>query len=1144
MAARSDQNGHILAPISESNPMLVVFALIAAASQLTSGESSYQGYFRHPAIHAETIVFTSEGDLWRVPIAGGAASRLTTHAEQETHAAISPNGNLVAFSASYEGPTEVYVIPIQGGRPKRVTYDGETGHVVGWTPDGRIVYATQHYSTLPNDQLVAIDPRTGDTTIYPLDMACEVAFKPNGLTLFFARTRPQRGAVKRYKGGTAQQLWKYTLGDDEAIRLTDPQDYAGASREPMWWDDRLYFLTDRDGTMNIWSMDENGDDLKQHTSHSRFDVQSPSMHEGRLVYQNGADLFVWNSKKPETPRKVNIHLVSDFDQTRERWIEKPVDWLSNVALSPNGKQVALTARGNVFVQPVKAGRRVRITRSNGVRHRHAVFSSDSKSVFALSDETGETEFWKYAADGSDEAQQLTNDGDVLRWNGIPSTDGKYLAFTDKNLRLGLIDLKSKTSKIIFKSKVDAIGTVQWSPNNGWIAFVTTAENFNNQIRLYHVESGVEHVVTSDRVNSFSPAWSPHGDWLYFLSDRHLVSRVGSPWGLRQPEPYIATPTKIYMLALQDGLVSPFLPPTELSSNSDKNDASDEKKEDETAPPDEKQPRDKGNDAVAKVDTAKEDNSDSQSESPDESKDGEKVDEKEDKRPVEIQFAGLPNRLFTVPVPAGRYSGLKATDDHLYYVEKDLTTDDSNLRAIKLEPDAQSELIVSDMFGFRMSSDRSHALVRRNSSIHVFKADGDAPKLDDTKLSLSDWRFSIDPREEWRQMFTDAWRLERDYFYDRGMHGVPWEEIRNRYLPLVARVHDRAELSNLLHQMVGELEALHIFVSGGDHRKAENDVHVASLGAVLQRDESAGGYRIQRIYRTDPDYPEHVAPLLRPEVAAKETDVIVAINHVPVLSVPNLQILLRDQVEKQVMLQLKSDDATTRRVIVKPISMGAERDLRYSHWELSRRRKVEKDSESKIGYLHLRAMSGKNYTEFVRNFYPVFHRQGLIIDVRHNRGGNIDSWILEKLIRKAWFFWQPRVGQPYWNMQYAFRGHMVVLCDEYTASDGEAFTEGFRRLELGKVIGKRTWGGEIWLTSSNRLVDKGIASAAEFGVYGPEREWLIEGHGVEPDIVIENMPHATFQGQDAQLDRAIEFLLQKIKSEPVTVPQHPDYPRKR
>ncbi|MGH9196634.1 MAG: S41 family peptidase, partial [Acidimicrobiia bacterium] len=405
-------------------------------------------------------------------------------------------------------------------------------------------------------------------------------------------------------------------------------------------------------------------------------------------------------------------------------------------------------------------------------------------------------------------------------------------------------------------------------------------------------------------------------------------------------------------------------------------------------------------------------------------------------------------------------------------------------------------------------------------------------------------FSLDPRDEWRQMFIEAWRLERDYFYDRNMHGIDWPAMKAKYLPLVDRVTDRAELSDVVAQMVSELSALHIFVRGGDLRRGQDQIQPASLGARLARDEQAGGYRVEHIYRSDPDIPNELAPLARHGVDVSEGDVIEAVNGIRSLSVSDISALLRDQADKQVLLRIKpKGGSSSRDVIVTPITLAREADLRYDEWEYTRRLEVEKASQQRIGYVHLRAMGNANMTEWAREFYPVFDREGLIIDVRHNGGGNIDSWILEKLLRKAWFYWQPRVGNPYWNMQYAFRGHIVVLCDEFTASDGEAFAEGFRRLGLGKIIGTRTWSGEIWLSSSNVLVDRGIATAAEFGVYGPEGSWLIEGHGVDPDIVVDNLPHATFKGQDAQLEAGIQYLLEEIRKKPVPVPSAPTYPDK-
>jgi tricorn protease len=417
-------------------------------------------------------------------------------------------------------------------------------------------------------------------------------------------------------------------------------------------------------------------------------------------------------------------------------------------------------------------------------------------------------------------------------------------------------------------------------------------------------------------------------------------------------------------------------------------------------------------------------------------------------------------------------------------------------------------------------------------------------LADAQLDLKPWHFSVIPAQEFGEEFLDAWRLERDYFYDPGMHQVDWKAVRDKYSELVGRVRDRYELSDLISDMVSELSALHTFVRGGDLRSAPDQIPVGSLGALLTRDDSAGGYRIEHIYQTDPDRPDKLSPLLRPGAGLANGDVITAINGQSVLQAAHPNELLREQIGRQVLVTYHHQGSDeSHDAIVRPISMAQDADLRYSEWEYMRRKKVEQASNGQIGYIHLRATGPDDIRQWEEEYTPIFDRQALILDMRHNRGGNIDSWLLGKLERKAWMYWQPRHGLPVWNMQGAFRGQLLVLCDEDTASDGEAFTEGFRRLGLGKVLGTRTWGGEIWLTSSNVLADQGIATAAESGVYGPERKWLIEGHGVDPDIVVDNPPHATFEGQDAQLDAAIRLMLDQIKQHPNPVPAPPEYPNK-
>ncbi len=1073
-----------------------ILSLAALTTPALAETGAGRGYYRFPTIHGDTVVFTAEGDLWEAPAAGGVAQRLTTHEGEESHAAISPDGTTLAFSAAYEGPTEVYTMPLAGGLPTRRTWEGGGALVVGWTPDGKVLYATRHYSTLPETELVAFDPGSGVRSVLPLAQASDGSYDPAGRTLFFTRLAFQGSHTKRYKGGTAQNIWALAAGAAEAVPLTS--DFPGTSKTPMWWNGRVYFASDRDGNMNLWSMDERGGDLRQLTRHAGWDVRSPALDAGRIVYQLGADLRLYDIAAGRDAA-LEISLASDFDQLREHWLDKPADYLTAVHLAPKGDRVVLTARGQVFVAPVKQGRLVEATRRPGVRYRQGRFMADGKTVVALSDESGEVEWWRLAANGVGAPDQLTHDGKALRFDGVPSPDGKWIASYDKNLVLWLYNIPEKRTVEVATSPRGGFYDLAWSPDSAWLAFVVPAVNTFSQIELYNVGDGSTTALTDDRTESGSPAWSPDGKWIYFLSDRHLESAVPGPWGPREPEPYFAAPTGAYAVALTPGVRFPFLPGDELVPE------------------------------------------------PPEKKDEPKKDA--DKKPVPavaIERSGLQSRVYEVPAPPGDYEALAVNADRLFWLSREVG-DGGKAKLVTLpikNRDAKLRTLAEDVRSFELSGDGKKLLVRKDGTLSVFDASTDKPDLAESAVDLKAWRFPIEPREEIRQMFREAWRLERDYFYDRKMNGVDWPAMLTKYQPLVARVADRAELSDLLAQMVSELSALHIFVYGGDLRKGKDDIAPASLGAVLARDEKAGGLRVVHVYRADPDYPDRLAPLARPGVDVHDGDLIETVNGAGVLTVPDVAELLRDKADRQVLLHVRAGaGGAGRDVIVAPITPDREAGLRYDEWELTRRERVEALGAGAIGYVHLRAMGGGNYAEWARDFYPVFNRAGLIIDVRHNRGGNIDSWILEKLLRKAWFYWQPRIGDPSWNMQYAFRGHAVVLVDQNTASDGEAFAEGFRRLGLGKLIGTRTWGGEIWLSSSNVLVDKGIATAAETGVYGPEGQWLIEGHGVDPDVVVDNLPAATARGSDAQLDEAVRVLQGQIRDHPVPVPPPPPYPDK-
>jgi tricorn protease len=1080
---------------------LVGAALGLAATQAAASPPGRAGYYSDPAVHGDNLIFTSEGDLWSVDIHGGAAHRLTSNTGEESMARISPDGQTVAFAAQYEGPTEVYTMPVIGGIPERRTWDGDAVPAA-WSPDGRLLVRTARYSTLPDPKLV-LQGTDGRQEVLPLASAAEASYSPDGHSVFFTRWRKQPSSTKRYRGGLAESLWRFD-GSGEAVPLT--ADWTGTSHGPMVWNGRVYFLSDRDGIMNVWSMDPAGHDPRQESRQRIYDVRAASLSDGRVVYACGADLWLLDlGTGHEQP--IPIVLSSDFDQLRDHWVKAPLDYLTDVHVAPDGGSAVFTARGEVFILPAKTGRIVKVAADPGVRYRAARYLPDGKSLLLLSTATGETEFWRYPANGIGAPEQWTHDAQVLRWDGVVSPDGHFLAHRDKDQQLWIYDVRSRQDKRIAQSAHGDFDDLRWSPDSRWLAFTEPAANNFLQIKVLRLDAGEVHTLTSERYDSTSPAWSPDGKWLYFLSDRALETSVGSPWGPRQPEPHFDRPVKIYALGLRAALRSPFLPPDELH-------------------PEAAADKQAGDDHGARSAPA------TQPE-------------------VKIDFAGLATRLTEVPAERGNYAALAANDKRLCWLSADdAPTPKSALQCLDIANKGdEAETLTDEVTGFEFSADGKKLLVTKKKSFYLLDADakpalfGDAKALGKQTIDLSHWRFATTPRAEFHGIFVDAWRLERDYFYDRHMHGVDWPAMRGRYEGLVDRVSDRAELNDLIAQMVGELSALHTFVSGGDQRRPGDNVDLAGLGARLERDPSAGGFVVAHVYGHDPDLPDAAPPLARPESLVAEGEVIESIDGERTLEAADERALLRGKAGTQVLLRVKSPAGVTRDVLVRPIRASEEAQLRYAEWEYTRRLQVESAAAGAIGYVHLRAMGSGDIDQWARDYYPVFNRQGLIIDVRHNHGGNIDSWLLGKLLRQAWFYWQPRVGAPEWNMQYAFRGHIVVLCDQETASDGEAFSAGFQRLKLGPVIGIRTWGGEIWLSGDNLQADGGVATAGETGVYGPEGRWLIEGHGVDPDIVVDDLPHATFAGEDAQLQTAIRWLQSQIQTDPRPVPAAPAYPNK-
>ncbi|MFZ6656631.1 S41 family peptidase [Undibacterium sp. TJN19] len=1130
-------------------------------------------YYRFPSIRADAVVFTAEGDLWKVASSGGQAQRLTTHPAAETLPAISHDGKWLAFSAAYEGATEAYVMPMTGGVPKRISFENDGVSVLGWTPSGEVLVSTLN-STGPSSHKIvaAINPQTMLRRVFPVTDANEAALDDSGKFLYFTRfgLHVTGDNAKQYRGGATAQVWRYDIqGKTEAVQLFANDN--SNNRSPMWWKGRLYFVSDRNGAFNLWTANPDGSDAHILTQHKEWDVRNASLGDGKIAYQLGADLQVFDIASGKD-QMLNIDLVSDFDQQRKRQIKSPLDYLTDVEVAGKEERLVFTARGHLAVAGSTAQRRIDLPIPENARARAAVFSHDDKYVYAIVDTTGENEIWKFPANGLGTPEALTSNGHGHRFHIYPSPDGKWLAHTDKQGKLWLLDLATKNNQVIDdagKIGAEKQDEIVWSPDGKTIAIVRgNTKVQRSQIGLYDIASRQIHFVTSDRYTSGSPAFSPDGRWLYFFSDRNFQVSNRAPWGDRNMGPYFEKRAGVYALALQSDNRFPFKADDELSKSGSKpgdkttdkvTDTSTDKPAVKTVeePNDRpaEQPLTKPNERPTEkpVEKPVEKPATSPANKPADKSDAKPADKSTDKSDDSkkaaksglpaIQYAGLAERLYQVPVASGNYRGLAVDDKRLYFTEQDGNDGKATLKTLAIsKTNPQPEVFASNVRQFDLSSDKKHIFYRVQNGpgagdFIIVEAGAKQPgDISKAKVNINDWSFFLSPKLEWQQMFGDAWRMHRDYLFDEKMRGVDWNKVRSKYAPLVDRITDRAELNDVLGLMASEVSTLHSQFRTGDVRRAAPEGQAATLGAVLSRTTS--GYRIDHIYHTEAELPGERAPLSQPDLDVREGDIITAINGQAVLEARDISDLLINQADKQVLMHIKRGERAPRAVIVTPVNMQKHANLRYSDWEESRSERVNAASQGRIGYLHLRAMGAQDINSFARDFYSNIERDGLIIDVRRNRGGNIDSWIIEKLLRKAWAFWASPTSAPYTNMQQAFRGHLVVLIDELTYSDGETFAAGIKALNLGPLVGKRTAGAGVWLSDGNSLSDNGMIRAAENPQFGMDGRWLVEGVGVTPDVEVSNLPHATFNGQDQQLETAIQLLEKKLKEHPIKplVPQ--------
>ncbi|MEL7032172.1 MAG: S41 family peptidase [Pseudomonadota bacterium] len=1065
--------------------LLTLFASLLATIAF-SAVAQERGYYQSPDLHDDMLVFVSEGDLWRASLQGGTAVRLTTHPEAESSPILSPDGKWIAFMASYDGPLEVYLVSVTGGAPKRLTHEGGGVSVRGWMDNDRVIYRTTNLSGRLPRILRTVDRQSLTTTDLPFDNADQVATDAPDSTLFFTRYGLSMFADNAvlYRGGRMAQLWRGDLTSDaEAQRLLD--DFGAPIRDPMFHNDRVYFVSDKSGADNIWSVDTGGNDPQQHTSRTQWQLRTPAMHDGTIVFQSGADLFAYEIESGET-RELNLFLMSDGDYRRDRWIDDPLAYLEAARMNPDGDAVVVTARGRFASAFTGQRRRIDHRFSTDIRARSAAFSHDGESIYAILDQGDRGEIWQFPANGQGTPRQLTEGAAAHIWGLAPSPHSDTLIYADKNGRL--LSLTPETGAVetidTTTSSFDApFEDLAWSSGGRYLAYTFYDARNMRRVAIYDTRSKRRTVATTGKFESFAPAFSPDGAWLYFISDRNFNASPGSPWGDRNMGPAFRERGQVFALQLDEMAAFPFHPESELVAPTDSSEDEEESEEETTEP--------------------------------------------------DITYNGLAERLFQVPIGSGDFGALAVSSKHLFVYS---FGESSTLKRVGVTFDNPT---LSEFAGnvqrFELSSDGSKIFIQTgggsDAKFFIVPSDKDFPSDPSSQsVRLSDWKLRINPQQEWRQLITDAWRLHRDFAYDPNLRDVDWQAVRSRYIPLRDRLGHRTEVDDLLKQMAAELGILHSQIRGGDVPEDRESGTPSFLGATYTiRSE---GLEITSIYRGEPDRPVTLGPLQQPGIDVRVGDILQSVNSVPVRSEADLADALMMKAGEEVLLALSRDGETVLE-IVKPRSRWQVQPLHYYDWVERNRARVATESDGSVGYLHLRAMGGQDAASFARDFFEHFDKDGLIIDVRGNSGGNVDSIILSTLLRQAWAYWRnPAHGDAYTNMQQTFRGHLAVLINEGTYSDGETFAAGIKTLGLGATIGTRTAGAGIWLSDRNRLSDGGQARVAEYAQYGADGRWLIEGRGVSPDIEIINPPRATFHGEDAQLAHALSYLRDKIAAEPI------------
>ncbi|HVE72556.1 MAG TPA: PDZ domain-containing protein [Thermoanaerobaculia bacterium] len=1065
---------------------LITFVLVLATAMIASAQERGTRLLRQPDIHGDQVAFVYGGDLWIASSKGGDARRLTSDAGMEYFPKFSPDGRWIAFTGDYSGSRQVFVISAEGGAPRQLTFYNDVGplpprggidnRVLDWTPDGRSILFNPH--RLPwSDRMPAhyVVPFAGGMeTALKVPEGSGGSYSADGKKLAYTPIEREFRTWKRYRGGRAQDVWIYDLAANKAEQLTTNQ-YT--DNQPVWVGDTIYFTSDREnGRLNLWAYDLKSKQAKKVTNHADYDVLWPSGDRTSVVYESGGWLHRFDHATQKSER-IPIRVYGDFRNTLP-YFKNVKDNIESYGLSPTGARALFVARGEIFTVPAKEGEIRNLTQTPGVRERDANWSPDGKWIAYLSDRSGDYEVYVRAADNNTTERRITNNAKAWRFTPIWSPDSKMLAFSDKDHALQILDVTSGKVTTADKDEYGDITHYRWSPDSKWVTYTKLNVSRFGSIFVYNVGDDKAHRLTSGRTDDNEPVFDPKGRYLYFTSNRDF-NLTFSSWEFN----YVYTdPTRVYVGMLSADGPALFLP------------QSDEEKA--TSPP-----------------------------APEPKKD--------DKGPVIVKIdpAGFENRVRAIPGGSGVYNTLTPLANGILYIKGD--DDERSLKLYNID-DRKEETILESLRGYDISPNNEKIIARIGPNFSIISPKtGQKPA--ESLLKLDTMEMKIDPRAEWQQEFTDAWRILRDWFYDPNMHGLDWNGIREKYGQLLPFVAHRGDLDYILGEVAGELNAGHVYV-GAPAESNPKRVDNGLLGAEIVAD--SGVFRIAKIYPGENWHESFRSPLTEPGVKVREGDYILAVDGVPTANVDNFYRLLENKADRVVTLLVNSkpEAAGAREEKVRPVKR--ETNLRYLDWVASRRAYVDKASNGRIGYMHLPNTAAEGNRELFKGFYPQVDKEALIIDDRYNGGGFIPDRMIELLERPVLSYWARRNLQPNVTPAFAHSGPKAMLINGYSASGGDALPYYFRKRKLGPIIGTRTWGGLIGISGNPGLMDGGSISAPAFRFFDTEGMWAVEGVGVAPDIEVVDRPDLVAAGQDPSLEAAVKVLLAELEKnprKPVVVP---------